>query len=208
MEVRYARSHLYIQAGSGPQDNHQLFFARAPVVTTEDELKQLFSEFGEVESINLFHERRTHASKGCGFVTMATREQAVAAMNALDEKQLLEGSVTQLAVKWADPELQIKKKRAVEDSNAENRMLFFAKVLRSANEDEVKQLFTHLGRVVEVNLFRAFQVCGVVICELTKHLGTPAQQATCNLAMSVASTGLANKVLGAVACQSQHWYQC
>lgn len=44
-------------------------------------------------------------------------------MNALDEKQLLEGSVTQLAVKWADPELQIKKKRAVEDSNAENRMV-------------------------------------------------------------------------------------
>lgn len=44
-------------------------------------------------------------------------------MTALDEKQLLEGSITQLAVKWADPELQIKKKRAVEDSNADNRMV-------------------------------------------------------------------------------------
>lgn len=76
--MRYARSHLYIQAGAGPQDNRQLFFARAPVLTTEAELKQLFSQFGEVESINLFRERRTHASKGCGFVTMGTREQAVA----------------------------------------------------------------------------------------------------------------------------------
>jgi hypothetical protein len=81
------------------------------------------------------------------------------AMQALDEKHLLEGSVTPLAVKWADPELQIKKRRAVEDSNADNRMLFFAKVLRSANEDEVKALFERYGRVVEVNLFRAFQVC-------------------------------------------------
>jgi hypothetical protein len=36
--------------------------------------------------------------------------------------------------------------------------LFFAKVLRSANEDEVKALFARYGRVVEVNLFRAFQV--------------------------------------------------
>jgi hypothetical protein len=36
--------------------------------------------------------------------------------------------------------------------------LFFAKVLRSANEDEVKALFARYGRVMEVNLFRAFQV--------------------------------------------------
>jgi hypothetical protein len=36
--------------------------------------------------------------------------------------------------------------------------LFFAKVLRSANEDEVRGLFTRFGGVVEVNLFRAFQV--------------------------------------------------
>lgn len=36
--------------------------------------------------------------------------------------------------------------------------LFFAKVLRSASEEEVRQLFGQFGRVVEVNLFRAFQV--------------------------------------------------
>jgi hypothetical protein len=36
--------------------------------------------------------------------------------------------------------------------------LFFAKVLRSANEEQVWQLFNKFGRVIEVNLFRAFQV--------------------------------------------------
>ena len=35
--------------------------------------------------------------------------------------------------------------------------LFFAKVLRSASEDEVKELFTRFGSVYDVNLFRAFQ---------------------------------------------------
>ena len=54
---------------------------------------------------------------------MATREAAVAAMDALDEKHTMEGSTTTIAVKWADPELQIKKRRALEDSNAENRMV-------------------------------------------------------------------------------------
>lgn len=35
--------------------------------------------------------------------------------------------------------------------------LFFAKVLRSAAEGEVKALFAPYGRVYDVNLFRAFQ---------------------------------------------------
>ena len=35
--------------------------------------------------------------------------------------------------------------------------LFFAKVLRSAAEGEVKALFAPFGRVYDVNLFRAFQ---------------------------------------------------
>lgn len=51
------------------------------------------------------------------------------AMAALDEKHLIDGSTTPLAVKWADPLLQIKKRRAVEDSNAENRMVSALPVL-------------------------------------------------------------------------------
>ncbi len=35
--------------------------------------------------------------------------------------------------------------------------LFFAKVLRSATEDEVRALFSQYGKVYDVNLFRAFQ---------------------------------------------------
>lgn len=38
--------------------------------------------------------------------------------------------------------------------------VFFAKVLRTATEDEVRALFSRFGRVFEVNLFRAFQVLG------------------------------------------------
>lgn len=157
LEVRFARSHQYIQAGAGPEDNRQLFFARAPVTASEEDVKNLFSKYGDVEEVNLFRERRTHLSKGCGFILMSKRDRAVLAMDALDEKHVMEGSLAPLAVKWADPDLQVKKRRAVEDSNAENRMLFFAKVLRSATEEEVKGLFGQFGKVYDVNLFRAFQ---------------------------------------------------
>lgn len=46
--MRYARSHQYVQAGSGPEDNRQLFFACAPSSTTEEQITQLFAQFGEV----------------------------------------------------------------------------------------------------------------------------------------------------------------
>ncbi|KIZ04483.1 CUG-BP- and ETR-3-like factor 4 [Monoraphidium neglectum] len=157
IEVRFARSHQYVQAGSGPEDNRQLFFARCPPTATEADVAALFARYGVVKEINLFRERRTNQSKGCGFVTMETRAQAVAAMEGLDEKHTLEGGSNPMAVKWADPELQVKKRRAVEESNTDNRMLFFAKVLRSSTEDEVRALFGRYGRVFEVNLFRAFQ---------------------------------------------------
>eukprot|EP00775_Hariotina_reticulata_P011883 gene11883-12027_t len=157
MEVRYARSHQYVQAGSGPEDNRQLFFSHAPLMATETHIKELFGQFGEVQEVNLFRDSQTHVSKGSGFVTMATRLQAIAAMSGLDDRQLVNGGLMPLSVKWADPELQSKKRRAHKDGNAENRMLFFAKVCRSATEDDVQQLFQQFGQVQGVNLFRAFQ---------------------------------------------------
>jgi len=82
-----------------------------------------------VEAVDLFHDRRTRVSKGCGFVSMATREAAAAAMEALDDKLALEGATAPLAVKWADPDLQYKKRKATASGNAENRMV------RAANEE-------------------------------------------------------------------------
>jgi len=91
LEVRFARSHQYVQASAGPEDNRQLFFARAPPTATEAEMYALFAKFGPVVEVNVFKERRNNQSKGCGFVTMGTRESAVAAMDALDERHLLVG---------------------------------------------------------------------------------------------------------------------
>lgn len=37
-----------------------------------------------MEEVNLFRERKTGSSKGCGFVTMQTREQALKAIEAME----------------------------------------------------------------------------------------------------------------------------
>jgi len=51
--------------------------------TTEDELRTLFAEYGEVLSVNIITDRETGRPRGFGFVEM---EGADAAISALDQK--------------------------------------------------------------------------------------------------------------------------
>ena len=51
---------------------------------TEDEIRSLFSQHGEVTDVHLVIDRETGRSRGFAFVEMATDEQAKAAITALD----------------------------------------------------------------------------------------------------------------------------
>jgi len=52
--------------------------------TTEDTLRTLFAEYGEIETANLITDRYTGRSRGFAFVEFATQEEADAAMEALN----------------------------------------------------------------------------------------------------------------------------
>jgi RNA recognition motif-containing protein len=54
---------------------------------TEDEVRALFTEFGEVSSVNLISDRDSGRPKGFGFVEMPQAEQAQKAMQALNGKE-------------------------------------------------------------------------------------------------------------------------
>lgn len=55
---------------------------------TENELKQAFEAFGEVESAKIIKDTDTGRSKGFGFVEMPDNAQAQAAIDGLNEKEL------------------------------------------------------------------------------------------------------------------------
>ncbi len=50
---------------------------------SEQELGDLFSQYGEVSSVKIIKDRDTGRSRGFGFVEMPNQEQARAAMDAL-----------------------------------------------------------------------------------------------------------------------------
>nr|VFJ93616.1 MAG: RNA recognition motif. (a.k.a. RRM, RBD, or RNP domain) [Candidatus Kentron sp. LFY]VFJ97838.1 MAG: RNA recognition motif. (a.k.a. RRM, RBD, or RNP domain) [Candidatus Kentron sp. LFY]VFK19548.1 MAG: RNA recognition motif. (a.k.a. RRM, RBD, or RNP domain) [Candidatus Kentron sp. LFY] len=65
-----------------------IYVGNLPYSMTEEELKEIFSEHGEVESTNVITDRFSGQSKGFGFVVMPKDDEANSAINALNETQM------------------------------------------------------------------------------------------------------------------------
>lgn len=60
---------------------------------TEDDLRSLFSNFGEVSMVNIVKERSSGQSKGFGFVEMLNNSEADKAMKALNGSKLKDQAI-------------------------------------------------------------------------------------------------------------------
>lgn len=89
----------------------KLFIGMISKNITEDELRTLFSEYGEVEEITILR-TADGMSKGCGFVKYQRREQALAAIAGLNNRTTMEGCVAPLVVKFADTDREKLHKKA------------------------------------------------------------------------------------------------
>jgi cold-inducible RNA-binding protein len=71
----------------------KLYVGNLSYKTTEDTLRQLFAEFGEVTSATVITDRDSGRSKGFGFVEVATEQAATAAISALNGKMVDEREI-------------------------------------------------------------------------------------------------------------------
>ena len=65
--------------------------------TSDAELQDLFSKYGEVSSAKVITDRETGRSRGFGFVEMASEEEGKAAMEGLNNKEV-EGRAMSVSV--------------------------------------------------------------------------------------------------------------
>lgn len=65
-----------------------LYVGNLVYAVTQDELRELFSQFGEVFSVKLINDRESGRPKGFGFVEMEDNA-ALKAIEALNEKDFL-----------------------------------------------------------------------------------------------------------------------
>lgn len=82
------------------EENKKLYVGNLPYTATSDELKSIFSEFGEIVDAVVITERDSGRSKGFGFVEFNTIEEAKKAVEAMNQKEL-EGR--KLVVNFARP---------------------------------------------------------------------------------------------------------
>lgn len=64
----------------------RIYVGNLPYQITEDELRDLFADYGEVSSASVVTDRETGRSRGFGFVEMPTSSEAEAAIAELNGK--------------------------------------------------------------------------------------------------------------------------
>ncbi len=72
----------------------KLYVGGLPYETTDDELKELFSGAGQVESAKVITDRYSGRSRGFGFVEMTNDDEADKAIESMNGKQVGERTIT------------------------------------------------------------------------------------------------------------------
>ena len=66
----------------------KIYVGNMNYATTEDQISELFAEFGNVLSVDVIVDRFTGQSKGFGFVEMENEAEALAAVEALNGREI------------------------------------------------------------------------------------------------------------------------
>jgi RNA recognition motif-containing protein len=66
----------------------KLYVGNLPFSATEDSLKEAFSRFGTVESVNIIMDRDTGQSKGFGFIELSTKQEAAEAIVKMNSAEM------------------------------------------------------------------------------------------------------------------------
>jgi len=65
-----------------------IFVAKLDYGTSEDTVRDLFNQFGEVESVKIIMDKFTGRSKGYGFVEMPSDEEGSRAIESLNDTEV------------------------------------------------------------------------------------------------------------------------
>ena len=65
-----------------------IYIGQLPYSVNEDEIREVFTEYGEIASLNLIKDKFSGQSKGFGFIDMPNNSEADKAIKALNKSML------------------------------------------------------------------------------------------------------------------------
>ncbi|XP_020530557.1 flowering time control protein FCA isoform X2 [Amborella trichopoda] len=124
----------------------KLFIGSVPRTATEEDIRPLFAEHGDVLEVALIKDKRTGQQQGCCFIKYATKEEADRAIRSLHNQRTLPGGSGPIQVRYADGER--------ERLGAVEYKLFVGSLNKQATEKEIEEIFAPYGRVDDVYIMR------------------------------------------------------
>ncbi|TRY69815.1 hypothetical protein DNTS_000593 [Danionella cerebrum] len=131
----------------GDHKTSDLIVLGLPWKTTEQDLKDYFSAFGEVIMVQVKRDAKTGNSKGFGFVRFAEIESQG---KVIIQRHMIDG-------RWCDCKLPNSKQGP--DEPMRSRKVFVGRCTEDMSADELRQFFMQFGEVTDVFIpkpFRAF----------------------------------------------------
>ena len=116
-----------VVAPAGDEDDRKLFVGGLPQDAKDAEIKEHFSQFGEIEGINLKTDPHTGRSRGFAFVVFKEQE-------ALDKAVTAEHTLKN-------------KKVAVKKAQAKQGKVYVGKLKPEVTDDDVKEFFAQYGAI-------------------------------------------------------------
>ncbi|KAL1976401.1 hypothetical protein VTN31DRAFT_2683 [Thermomyces dupontii] len=125
------------QQGTGIKEDGKMFIGGLNWETTDESLRNYFSQFGEVTECTVMRDAATGRSRGFGFLTFKDPKTVNTVMV---KEHYLDGKII-------DP------KRAIpRDEQEKTSKIFVGGVSQEATEQDFKQFFMQFGRVVDATL--------------------------------------------------------
>ncbi|TPR08426.1 hypothetical protein CAN33_004125 [Aspergillus niger] len=123
--------------GTGIKEDGKMFIGGLNWETTDQSLKDYFSQFGEVQECTVMRDSATGRSRGFGFLTFRDPKTVNTVMV---KEHYLDGKII-------DP------KRAIpRDEQEKTSKIFVGGVSQEANEHDFKEFFAQFGRVIDATL--------------------------------------------------------
>lgn len=91
--------------------DRKLFVGMLSKKYTENDVRNMFDVFGAIEECSVLRDNSTGQSRGCAFVTFASKQYAISAIKALHHSRTMEGCSSPLVVKFADTQKEKDQKR-------------------------------------------------------------------------------------------------
>ncbi|XP_059469681.1 RNA-binding protein squid-like isoform X7 [Neocloeon triangulifer] len=120
-------------SGSGRDDDRKLFVGGLSWETTDKELREHFSKFGDIESINVKTDPNTGRSRGFAFIVFGTAEGLEKALNAGDHV---------INNKKVDPK----------KAKARHGKIFVGGLPTELSDEDIKSFFSAFGTIMEVEM--------------------------------------------------------